>query len=132
MQYHHLVMRLCLVTVGLCAADASLAATPGEQDLIRDRQDRLLQEQQRRLDDLRDLPGQQSSPAPVPAAPDTVKTFDNWVDAVRRGKPLNSPERKPATKEDSELARLRAEVAELKMEGEILKKAAVFFAKDSR
>lgn len=92
MQYHPLVMRLCLVAVGLCAADASLAATPGEQDLIRDRQDRLLQEQQRRLDDLRDLPGQQSSPAPVPAAPDTrcfpidtieVKGADSLSEATR-------------------------------------------------
>ncbi|RMO16174.1 Hemolysin activator protein, partial [Pseudomonas cichorii] len=36
---------------------ASLAApTPGEQDLIRDRQDRLLEEQRRRLEELKDLP----------------------------------------------------------------------------
>ncbi|MFU0837797.1 transposase [Pseudomonas fragi] len=60
----------------------------------------------------------------------SVKTLDNWVDATRRGQPLSSP--KPITKEDSELARLRAEVAELKMEREILKKAAVFFARESR
>ena len=62
----------------------------------------------------------------------SVKTLDNWVDAARKGLPLSSPERKPVTKESSELARLRAEVAELRMEREILKKAAVFFAKESR
>ncbi|MCF5653167.1 transposase [Pseudomonas syringae] len=52
----------------------------------------------------------------------SVKALDNWVDASRRGQPLSSPERKPITKEDSELARMRAEVAELKMEREILKR----------
>ncbi|AIL60460.1 MULTISPECIES: transposase [Pseudomonas] len=62
----------------------------------------------------------------------SVKTLDNWVDASRKGLPLSSPERQPVTKESSELARLRAENAELKMEREILKKAAVFFAKESR
>lgn len=61
----------------------------------------------------------------------SVKTLDNWVDAVRRGEPLSSPKRKPIAQEDSELTRLRAEIAELKMEREILKKAAVFFAKES-
>nr|WP_166589730.1 hypothetical protein [Pseudomonas sp. BC115LW] len=39
----------------------------------------------------------------------SVKTLDNWVDATRRGQPLSSPERKPITKDDSELARLRAD-----------------------
>ncbi|MFJ2985195.1 MULTISPECIES: hypothetical protein [unclassified Pseudomonas] len=53
MQFHYLVMRLCLMALGLCAAQTTFAATAGEQDLIRDRQDRLLQEQQRRLDELR-------------------------------------------------------------------------------
>ncbi|MBH3431277.1 transposase [Pseudomonas alkylphenolica] len=62
----------------------------------------------------------------------SVKTLDNWVDATRAGLALSSPERRPVTKESSELARLRAENAELKMEREILKKAAVFFAKESR
>jgi transposase len=61
-----------------------------------------------------------------------VKTLDNWVDASRKGHPLSSPERRPVSKDDSELARLRAENAELKLEREILKKAAVFFARESR
>lgn len=61
-----------------------------------------------------------------------VKTLDNWVDASRKGRSLSSPDRRPVSKDDSELARLRAENAELKLEREILKKAAVFFAKESR
>ncbi|ROL63710.1 hypothetical protein BLX41_30225 [Pseudomonas protegens] len=35
---------------------------PGDQDLIRDRQNRLLEEQQRRLEELKDLPGASTSP----------------------------------------------------------------------
>ncbi|EJT83085.1 transposase [Pseudomonas asiatica] len=62
----------------------------------------------------------------------SVKTLDNWVNASRNGQPLSSPDRRAITREDSELARLRAENAELKLEREILKKAAVFFAKESR
>ncbi|WP_060508359.1 ShlB/FhaC/HecB family hemolysin secretion/activation protein [Pseudomonas sp. NBRC 111124] len=71
MRFHYLAMRLCLMALGLCAAESTFAATPGEQDLIRDRQDRLLQEQQRRLDELRDLPGQQMSQPSAPAAADS-------------------------------------------------------------
>jgi transposase len=62
----------------------------------------------------------------------SVKTLDNWVDAARKGLAPSSPNRRPISKESSELARLRAENAELKLEREILKKAAVFFAKESR
>lgn len=43
------------------------ATTPGEQDFIRDRQDRLLQEQRQRLEELRNLPGEQLSAAAPPA-----------------------------------------------------------------
>ncbi|MDH4655033.1 hypothetical protein FUT48_07315 [Pseudomonas sp. JG-B] len=38
---------------GLASADVS----PGDRDLIRDRQERLLQEQQKRLEELQQLPG---------------------------------------------------------------------------
>ena len=69
--HHHLAMRLCLLAMSLGAAPSALAATPGEQDLIRDRQDRLLQEQQRRLDELRELPGKAEPPSEPNAAPDT-------------------------------------------------------------
>lgn len=50
----------------------SLAASnPGEQDLIRDRQEQLLQEQQRRLEDLKDLPGKPALPQAPSNAEDT-------------------------------------------------------------
>jgi hemolysin activation/secretion protein len=55
----------------------SLAATPGEQDLIRDRQDRLLEEQRRRLEDLKDLPGRQTAPVtPTPSADSRCFTIE--------------------------------------------------------
>jgi transposase len=62
----------------------------------------------------------------------SVKTLDNWLDASRAGRSLSSPQRKPVSEMDSELARLRAENALLKMEREILKKATAFFAKESK
>lgn len=45
-----------------CLASYSVLATPlpGDQDLIRERQNRLLEEQQRRLEQLKELPGKQS------------------------------------------------------------------------
>ena len=51
------------------------AATPGEQDLIRDRQDRLLEEQRRRLQELQDLPGRQALPT-APETPADTRCFD--------------------------------------------------------
>lgn len=62
----------------------------------------------------------------------SVKTLANWVTAARAGKPLSSPARQPVGELESELARLRAENATLKMEREILKKATAFFAKESK
>lgn len=52
----------------------SVWASPGDQDLIRDRQNRLLEDQQRRLDDLRNLPGQPSIPA-VPKRSEDRRCF---------------------------------------------------------
>lgn len=62
-----LAVVLCLaVAMPLAhAANPSPNPSPGDQDLIRDRQDRLLEEQRKRLDDLQNLP----APAPAPAAP---------------------------------------------------------------
>jgi transposase len=62
----------------------------------------------------------------------SVKTLGNWLDASRAGRPLSSPQRKPVSDLESELARLRAENATLKMEREILKKATAFFARESK
>jgi transposase len=62
----------------------------------------------------------------------SAKTLANWIGASRAGRPLSAANRKPISEVDSELARLRAEVATLKMEREILKKATAFFAKESK
>ena len=62
----------------------------------------------------------------------SVKTLENWLLGARAGKPLSAPGRAPVSDLESELARLRAENATLKMEREILKKATAFFAKESK
>jgi transposase len=54
----------------------------------------------------------------------------NWVKAVREGQ-LVGADNRPVSAEQMELARLRAEVARLKMERDILKKATAYFAKES-
>jgi len=50
------------------------APTPGDQDLIRDRQNRLLEEQRRRLEELQDLPGKEAKPQ-APAMPVDTRCF---------------------------------------------------------
>ena len=72
---HLFASRLAVLAL-LAAAPLSVlaATTPGEQDLIRDRQDRLLEEQRRRLEDLKDLPGKQAEPA-APVAPADTRCF---------------------------------------------------------
>ena len=62
----------------------------------------------------------------------SAKTLANWLGVSRAGQPLSSPSRKPVSEVESELARLRAENATLKMEREILKKATAFFARESK
>jgi len=61
----------------------------------------------------------------------SVKTLNNWVGLAHAGKPFSSLDREPVSEPDSELARLRAENARLRMERDILKKATAFFAKES-
>ncbi len=49
---------LCTLLLTYVSLNSAMAApTPGDQDLIRDRQNRLLEEQRRRLEELQDLPG---------------------------------------------------------------------------
>ena len=57
------------------------------------------------------------------------QTLHNWVKAAKAGK-LQVPGAKAVTPEQMELSRVRAENARLRMENEILKKAA-YFAKDA-
>lgn len=58
------------------------------------------------------------------------QTLANWRKAAKAGTLGKSPG-KPITAEQMELSRLRAENMRLKMEMEILKKAAAYFAKES-
>ena len=60
------------------------------------------------------------------------KTLANWVLKARKGQPLlkRSPAQ-PVNDLQAELTRLRQENARLKLEKEILRKAAAYFAKES-
>ena len=59
-------------------------------------------------------------------------TLGNWVKAYKVGKLRDiGKERKPLTEIEMELARVKKENVELKMERDILKKAAAYFAKES-
>jgi transposase len=57
------------------------------------------------------------------------QTLRNWIKASAEGK-LKGAGSKLVTPEAMELSRLRAEVARLKRENEIIKKAAAYFARD--
>ena len=57
------------------------------------------------------------------------QTLFNWVKASREGR-LSGAESKPVSTEQMELSRLRAELARVKMERDILKKATAYFAKE--
>ena len=57
------------------------------------------------------------------------QTLRNWIKASAEGK-LKGAGSKVVTPEAMELSRLRTEVARLKRENEIIKKAAAYFARD--
>jgi transposase len=57
------------------------------------------------------------------------QTLRNWMKAAAAGN-LNGAGSRVVTPEAMELSRLRAEVARLKRENEIIKKAAAYFARD--
>lgn len=59
-------------------------------------------------------------------------TIKHWVRLANAGQPLSTPRRRAVTEHDSELSRLRAGNATVKMERDILKKATAFFARESR
>jgi transposase len=59
-------------------------------------------------------------------------TLGNWMRAHKTGKlSVIGSSQKPLTDTERELARLRRELATVKMERDILKKAAAYFAKES-
>ena len=83
--------------IGLSSAIAAPGPTPGDQDLIRERQERLLEEQRRRLEDLQELPGKkEASTAPVTAADSRcfpIKTIE-----IKGADSLSASERKGVLK----------------------------------
>lgn len=66
--------RAVLCALFALSYSSAWAASPGDQDLIRERQNRLLEEQQRRLEELRNLPGQPSLPD-APLRPEDKRCF---------------------------------------------------------
>jgi transposase len=59
------------------------------------------------------------------------QTLHNWVQAERQGK-LKGAEKKAVSAEQMEISRLRAELALVKMERDILGKATAYFAKEQK
>ena len=59
------------------------------------------------------------------------QSIRNWLKGQAEGKLGSASNGKPITPEQMELSRLRAENARLKMEMEIIKKAAAYFARES-
>jgi len=60
------------------------------------------------------------------------QTLSNWVKASREGKLKEVPGRSAITAEQMEISRLRAELARVKMERDILGKATAYFAKGQK
>ena len=58
------------------------------------------------------------------------QTLFNWVKAHRQGK-LTGADTKPVSVEQMEISRLKAELARVKMERDILGKATAYFARGS-
>ena len=58
-------------------------------------------------------------------------TIAYWVKLAKEGMLSENSKQRPVTGEQMEVARLKREITELKMERDILKKAAVYFAKES-
>jgi hemolysin activation/secretion protein len=71
---------------------ATAAPTPGDQDLIRDRQNRLLEEQRRRLEELQDLPGKDTKPQ-APTLPADSRCFPIQVIELKGADSLSASER---------------------------------------
>ena len=85
--------RLVVALLSYWAATAVLAApSPGDTDLIRERQGRLLEEQRRRLEELKDLPGQDAKPT-QPTAPADTRCFPIKTIELKGADALSEDER---------------------------------------
>ena len=58
-------------------------------------------------------------------------TLANWVANARRGKPVGAPGVRTVAELEGENKRLRKELAQMRMERDIVKKAAAYFARES-
>ena len=61
----------------------------------------------------------------------SAQSLDNWVKAEAAGR-LRDVRGKTLTAEQMEIARLKVELSRVRMERDILKKAAAYFARESR
>jgi len=78
------------------------------------------------------IEGKRSVPQVARSLEMSDKTLANWVAKARKGQPLIKRQlTQPVSDVQAELTRLRQENARLKIEKEILKKAAAYFAKES-
>ena len=84
-----------------------------------------------KLEAVRLVEGGQSIAATARALGVVDQTLFNWVKAKRQGR-LEGAEGKPVSAEQMEIARLRAELARVKMERDILGKATAYFARDGK
>ena len=76
--------------------------------------------------------GGRSMPAVARSLEMSSKTLANWVYRARKGQSLiKRAPAQPVSEFEAELSRLRQENAKLKVEKEILKKAAAYFARES-
>lgn len=90
-----------MVLFGCLAGPSSAVAaplpTPGEQELIRDRQERLLEEQRRRLEELQALPGKKEPPA-TPVAATGSRCFPVKTIEIKGADSLSAGEREGVLK----------------------------------
>ena len=78
------------------------------------------------------IEGGRSMPSVARSLEMSPKTLANWVYRARRGQALLKRQPvKPVSDLEAEVTRLRQENARLRVEKEILKKAAAYFAKES-
>ena len=84
-----------------------------------------------KLEAVRVVEGGQSIAATARSLGVVDQTLFNWVKASRSGK-LKGADSKPVSAEQMEISRLRAELARVKMERDILGKATAYFAKAAK
>ena len=83
-----------------------------------------------KLEAVRLVKGGQAVPVTVKILGVPTQTLGNWVRLSEKGQ-LKGAGDKRVSAEQMELARLRAELARVKMERDILKKATAYFAKEA-